>query len=566
MLEVLARSQRGRICEFSSVDGTTGNTYVLRTPYVLRTAEDDISDRTGAYVSVDGNGRTLVIGGRSVPLDQGLRAPVSSDVRAGPVTENGVCVLRLPLNGDETIPEETEIAVISNAFELRKDARRMVDCIMQVRTLIGNNVLLYAPGLADPSNLALLAYMGVDLFDDSFPVSAGRFGMLCIPEGRIVTKDDISQRNIDEMTTECWKARTFIGSGRLRELVDQRISSPELVAALRIFDRVGYGYQEEMCGTVGGRFSCNTTQSLQRPEVKRFRDMITERYEPPGHKRILVLLPCSAKKPYHISKTHRAFESAIHAGEHDVLVHEVIVTSPLGIVPRELDVFFPASSYDIPVTGEWKCQEREMIRSMLSKLLEFGYDSVISHLGDTTELIRELTDLTETCVGDPTSPVSLRNLENAVREAANGMERCGYHTDRCENMHSVLRFQFGKGTADALMEDAEVIGKFPYWKLYSNKRQLGMLTPERGMVSLTAEGAEILLRTGRNIVEMLDFEIKGNLFAVGVSKADHGIRTGDEVVVTMDGTVKAVGVAMMSGAEMEDLRRGIAVKVRHKAK
>jgi archaeosine synthase len=191
---------------------------------------------------------------------------------------------------------------------------------------------------------------------------------------------------------------------------------------------------------------------------------------------------------------------------------------------------------------------------------------VISHLGETTELIRELTDLTETCVGDPVSPASLKNLENAVREAAAGMEKSGYHADRCENMRSVLSFQFGKDAADVLMNDADVTGKFPYWKFHSGKKQLGMMTPERGMVSLTIDGAELLAKMEKNIVEMLDFEMKGNLFAVGVSKADRNIRMGDEVVVTLNGSVKAVGVAAMSGAEMEDLKRGIAVKVRHKAK
>ncbi|MDR0778371.1 MAG: DUF5591 domain-containing protein [Methanomassiliicoccaceae archaeon] len=561
MLEVLARSQRGRMCEFKNDD------VIIRTPSVLRVYDHDVpADGQNIYVFIENNKRTLVLGKDRVVIDNDLRTTVSSNIRTEPVNDKKVCILRLPLKGDERIPDDTRIAVISNAFELRKDARKMVDSIMHVRKLIGNNVLLYVPGLADPSNLALLAYMGADLFDDSLSVTAGRLGMMYIPEGEIFVNKDVSQRNLDEIFIECSKVMMFIGSGRLRELVDQRVSSPALVAALRIFDRAGYEYQEEMCGTVGGRFSCNTTQSLFRPEVKRFRMMMEERYEPPAHKRILVLLPCSAKKPYHLSKTHKAFASAIHTGDHDVLVHEVIVTSPLGVVPRELDVFFPASSYDIPVTGEWKCQEKEMIRGMLSKLLEFEYDAVISHLGDTTELIRELTDLTETCVGDPTSPVSLKNLENAIRDSVHGMEKCGYHTDRCENIRSVLRFQFGKDASDAIMEGTDVTGKFPYWKMHSGKTQLGMLTAERGMVSLTIEGAERLAKTGRNVVEMNDFEIKGNLFAIGVVKADRNIRMGDEAVVMMNGVVKAVGVAMMSGAEMEDLKRGIAVKVRHKAK
>jgi archaeosine synthase len=525
-----------------------------------------LNDRPNVHVSIDGRTRILVVGEKKIPLDRGLRTVLSTNVHSEAVNDNGVCILRLPLRGDENISGDTRIAVIANAFELRKDPRKMVDVITQVRNLIGNNVILYTPGLADPSNIAMLTYMGVDLFDDSLPISAGRLGMLYIPEGEVNIGEDVSQRNLDEIVIECSKVMMFTSSGRLRELVDQRISSPSLVAALRIFDRAGYEYQEEMCSTVGNKFSCNTTQSLQRPEVKRFRKMIGERYEPPKHKRILVLLPCSAKKPYHTSKTHRAFSSAIHSGDHDTLVHEVIVTSPLGIVPRELDIFFPASAYDIPVTGEWKCQEKEMIRDMVSKLLEFGYDHVISHLGETTELIRELTDITETCVGDPASPASLKNLEGAILDAVSDMDRCGYHADRCENMRSVLRFQFGKEGADALMENTDVTGKFPYWKMNSGKTQLGMMTPERGMISLTVEGAERLAKIGMNIVEIPEFEIKGNIFAVGVTKADRSLRAGDEAVVMTDGVVKAIGVASMSGKEMEDLKRGIAVKVRHKAK
>ncbi|MDR2699184.1 MAG: queuine tRNA-ribosyltransferase containing PUA domain protein, partial [Candidatus Methanoplasma sp.] len=98
------------------------------------------------------------------------------------------------------------------------------------------------------------------------------------------------------------------------------------------------------------------------------------------------------------------------------------------------------------------------------------------------------------------------------------------------------------------------------------KVQLGMLTPERGMISLTVEGAEIIAGTGKNIVEMTDFEMKGNLFAIGVLSADPGIRPGDEAIVMLNGNVEAVGVAMMSGREMVDLKRGIAVKIRHKKK
>ncbi|MBR2093747.1 MAG: queuine tRNA-ribosyltransferase containing PUA domain protein, partial [Candidatus Methanomethylophilaceae archaeon] len=134
--------------------------------------------------------------------------------------------------------------------------------------------------------------------------------------------------------------------------------------------------------------------------------------------------------------------------------------------------------------------------------------------------------------------------------------------------------QFGKEAADALTdEDTYAIGKFPYWKLIredhddrSKKTQLGMMTPERGMMSLTLEGARIVAALGQNTVEVMDFEMKGSLFAVGVVSADPRIRIGDEAIAVCNGEVRGVGVAMMCGREMADLKRGVAVKIRHKLK
>jgi archaeosine synthase len=114
-------------------------------------------------------------------------------------------------------------------------------------------------------------------------------------------------------------------------------------------------------------------------------------------------------------------------------------------------------------------------------------------------------------------------------------------------------------------------GKFPYFKLFRedadhNKIQLGMFTPERGGISLTIEGAQILADGGCPTIEIMDFEMKGNLFAVGVIKADPRIHVGDEAIAVCNGKVRLVGVAMMCGNEMTDLKRGIAVKTRHKVK
>lgn len=91
-----------------------------------------------------------------------------------------------------------------------------------------------------------------------------------------------------------------------------------------------------------------------------------------------------------------------------------------------------------------------------------------------------------------------------------------------------------------------------------------MLTPERGMISLTMEGASRLMAKRLHWVEMEDFDLTGNLFAVGVRGADSRIREGDEALIVRNGELVAVGIAAMNAREMTDLKRGEAVRVRHK--
>ena len=561
MLDVLSRSQRARVCEYKR------NESKIVTPCVVRSDVD-----SDVRVCTSGGDRTLQVMGTEVVLESGLRTTSNSGMKSEIEVKDGIAVVRLPLPEELAFDDSVEMVVVPNAYELRKDPRRIVDNVIKLRTAAGFNRLLYLSGLGEPSTLALLAYMGVDMFDDTLPRAAGISGIRLIPEAEIATGEDESEHNIEAMEQEIEKIRMFIRSDRLRELADQRApSTPTSVALLRLYDDVGYRYAEETCSFVGCRFSCNTTQALRRPDIKRYKERMAE-YRKPEHKRVLLLLPCSAKKPYHISKSHKAFSSAIHTAPHDTLVQEVIVTSPLGAVPRELDAFYPANSYDIPVTGEWKPEEKAMIRQMIGDIIAQGWDRIVCHLGDDYELVEGLADMECTVVGDGTSPASLQNLDKALREATKGMEAVDYSLDRDCQMRNMLRFQFGAEAADILMdENTHAMGKFPYFKLFREdadhkKTQLGMFTPERGGISLTLEGAQILADSGYPVIDIMDFEMKGNLFAVGVIKADPSIHVGDEAIAVCNGKVRAVGVAEMCGREMTDLKRGIAVKTRHKSK
>lgn len=563
MLDVVSRSQRGRVCEYAR------NGIKIATPAMIGSDPE-----APVFIYQGAEGRVLSLMGAEVPLESGLKTTSSSGMPAEPVVKDGVAVVRLPLPEDLVFSEDVEVVVVPNAFELRKDPRRTVDTVIRLREAAGFNRIVCMLGLGEPSTVALLSYMGVDLFDDSLPRAAGIGGLRLMPEAELLTGADESASNVAAMEQELEKVRMFIAADRLRELADQRApSTPSSVALLRIYDDVGYRYAEETCSFTGCRFSCNTTQALRRPDIKAYKERIAA-YEKPANKRVLLLLPCSAKKPYHLSKSHKAFASAIHTANHDTLVHEVIVTSPLGVVPRELDALYPANSYDIPVTGEWKCEEKRMIREMVGAIIAQGYDKVVCHLGDDYELVEGLADMECTVVGDVTTPASLEKLDKTLRAVTKDMKPVDYLDDRNNQMRNVLAYQLGRECADILMdENTYAIGKFPYWKLIrenpdnkSEKIQLAMVTPERGGVSLTLDGAKLLAEKGWYTVEMVDFEMKGNLFAVGVVSADPRIRIGGEAIITCNGEVRGVGLAMMCGREMTDLKRGIAVKVRHKLK
>ena len=93
---------------------------------------------------------------------------------------------------------------------------------------------------------------------------------------------------------------------------------------------------------------CSSDESLYRPEVVRWRQRMAM-MEPLGD--VVVALPCSMKKPYSNSQSHQKFRRATKGYQ------EVIVTSPFGICPRELENTFPIQSYDVAVSGDWNDDE-----------------------------------------------------------------------------------------------------------------------------------------------------------------------------------------------------------------
>ncbi len=533
-------------------------------------------DKTDHHVKISfGSSSTLL----TIPLE--TKYPLSDLGPGGsPPAEvsDGIAVVR---GRSESIPAvvqgvEAEVFVLTSGFEYRRDPREFVRSVAILRQEVGYNKIIYVPGMMEPSNLALMVYSGVDLIDTSLCVIQGSRDRVLLPEGSLAMKEaswlvadrneDAIRHNVEATWKELNLVRHMIKLGRLRELVETRVhSTPWAVAALRLLDLEFYELQETYTPIIGPRFYANSKQSLDRPDIRRFRERIMHRYQPPEHKKILLLIPCSAKKPYSTSKTHRIFADILQTVPKSSVVEELIITSPLGTVPRELEMFYPAAQYDIPVTGHWDRDEVAMVQEMVKKVAAQGFEKVIGHLGVEMEFVREVVpDCIQTAGDGPMSRASLRRLQERLFVLCQEYEEVSWNEDRKNNMRSVARFQFGEG-GEALLDDAMVVGRYPFLRIMQrDKLQRGMMTPERGMISLTMEGASTLVEKGLNIVEMEDFDLTGNLFAVGVKEASPEIRVGDEALVLRKGQLEAVGTAMMSGPEMKGSRRGEAIRVRHK--
>ncbi len=509
--------------------------------------------------------------------------------------KNTICAVipaKKDLVPDVVKDNDAALFIVANATQLFSQQTGFIDFITELRRQIGYHKLIYLPCVGDPTSLAFLTYLGVDFFDSFSACMAARNETFLFPTGSLEKNmlpelpcscpscgkfrkatemgyEEILHHNYAMLDDEIKQVRNAISAGSLRELVEIRVrSTPHLASLLRILDLQHYEYLEERTPITRKQPVIATTKdALARPEVRRFQERVLQRFEKPASAKILLLLPCSAKKPYSFSKSHRFFRECVLSLPNPFVVHEVIITSPLGLVPRELELTYPASCYDIAVTGHWDEDEKKMIRTNLQEYLRKNtYESIIIHLPLSIQAF--VNDLIPnpyvTCKDTPTSSESLSTLSHVLSQTTQRFPRIKPQQRFFENVRSLASYQFGPALAKLLMQDSTITGKYPYQKIMVGRMQLGMLTEERGLISLTIAGAERLRATEQYGIEIYDdFILKGSVFAPGIKQADLSIRIGDEVLVKKNNILCGVGVAQMNGAEMNQALQGEAVKIRH---
>jgi archaeosine synthase len=245
------------------------------------------------------------------------------------------------------------------------------------------------------------------------------------------------------------------------------------------------------------------------------------------------------------------------------------MTSPIGVVPQELELTYPAQHYDSVVTGHWSATEKEFVADILEAYLRRNdYPRVIAHVPgegyrDICERVEESLglDFEYTVEDHPTTTDSLANLAATLSDELKYGKRERQHN----TIRAVADYQFGEGAGEAIFEDLQVGSRYPKLRaLDGDGEQLAALVPQYGVLSLTLAGARQWVESDAPVkrVEIDNFVPHGSVLAPGVVDASDDIRVGDEVVIEGPQAF-AIGRAEMSGPEMVDSTRGIASSVRH---
>ena len=452
---------------------------------------------------------------------------------------------------------QPSVICLTDSVQLANNPGLLIEALYTLRTRFPNS-LIWTPGIGGPDNCALLVWMGVDLFDLGRSSRASSMGTILSQEGPRIPEHTLSESHDMGAQIEAWKhaigaTRSAIRNGSLRELAErQSTSSPRSVERLRRHDKMMSKFGGGKAGlerVVGHehKLRCHTYQSRDDPLIQDWRARVADSHMPPKHQRnLLVLLPCSAVKPYRTSQSHRRFMSAITTNS----AHQVMVTAPLGLVPRELEEIWPAANYDIPVTGDWDLDELEVIRDMLERLCSrVGYSRIINHSG--VDINIEGIEITDTRKGESAgSADSIERLRNAVSQADEEMSLNSIKKSQntLEQLRALSRFQHGN---DAWLEDAAIRGRPPIFTIMKGGEQIAMWNPRTGRFAFSKACLPLLMQSGTfPIVELSpDLDWKGDLFSSNVIAADSNIRIGDEILVIQKDSL--VGSARAEAAGWE---------------
>lgn len=514
---------------------------------------------------------------RTGTLDSGFRYPGILNSRDDNhiSTDNGVFKIlgqvaeplqvetpRQPFQAGTSLWITEDVVIIPNGADLIQRPRRLIDRLMEIHSGEHRGKLVYLQGVSDPFLVPILVYAGVSLFDDSTLRIESQKGIKYAVFGRESTGESEYDRNVIFIRELLEVLSHSISSGSIREIVEKYQISSKALELLRLLDNDDTGMHERAFPRRTRYIKANSLESLRRPDLVRYREYISSEYLKPKNRDIALLLPCSARKPYSASKSHRKIIDALSGLRNQV--HEIIVTSPVGVVPRDLENTYPANSYDIPVIGEWYEDEKIMIVELLrSYFARNSYSKVIAFITDDLFFIKEaLPPDSEVLLWDKKSG-SFSGLRDTIRRQTEEIKKPeGRINHRLEIFTQIAEYQFGNWIVPYL-EGCKIVRNYNTEMLVKEGRPVLVFNDMLGKFTINKASAQWFIENSRFLVEIDDFKPTANIYAVGVLSVTGDVRQEDEVVLHHGGDVRGVGIAKMPGDMMVSLKKGTAVKVRN---